>query len=164
MAASLKDVMAYLIGNYSDNTKGRLSVARLVKMVYLGDWHQAINHGRQITGIEWYFDNYGPFAHDIESTVADHPNVFSIEDGRNPFGTLEKTCSLIDKAFRPSIDDRERISLDHIIKVTQELQQTDFIRLVYSTHPVLSSERYDFLNLVEKAKEYNDIKKSKLCA
>ena len=109
MAASLKDVMAYLIGNYSDNTRGRLSVARLAKMVYLGDWHQAINHGRQITGIEWYFDNYGPFAHDIESTVADHLNVFSIEDSRNPFGTLKKTCSLIDKAFRPSIDDKERI-------------------------------------------------------
>ena len=152
MTTDLKDVMVYLIKHYPDSMKEELSNARLTKMVYLSDWHQAINYGRQITDIEWYFDNYGPFAHDIKNTAIKHSSIFAIEDSQNMFGEPKKGCSLKDKTFQANIDDEAKKSLDHIIKVTHKLNWADFIKLVYATHPVLSSERYNPLNLVEKSR------------
>ncbi len=48
----------------------------------------------------------------------------------------------------------EKASLDYIIEVTKKLYWGDFIKLVYATHPIASSERYSYLNLIEKADEY----------
>ena len=160
MSTNLKDVMIYLIKHYPDSMKEELSNARLTKMVYLGDWHQAINYGRQITNIEWYFDNYGPFVHDIKDTAVKHPDIFSIADSQNMFGAPKRVYSLRDGTFQANVDDEAKESLDHIIEVTQNLHWTDFIKLVYATHPVLSSERYSSLDLVKKAEEYNAIKES----
>ena len=160
MSNDLKDVIIYLIKHYPDSMKEELSNARLTKMVYLSDWHQAINYGRQITNIEWYFDNYGPFVHDIKDTAVRHHDIFSIEDSQNMFGAPKRVYSLIDATFQANVDDEAKESLDHIIEVTQNLYWTDFIKLVYATHPVLSSERYSSLDLVKKAEEYNAIKES----
>lgn len=160
MSTDLKDVMIYLIKHYPDDMKEELSNAKLTKMVYLSDWHQAINYGRQITNIEWYFDNYGPFVHDIKDTAIKHPDIFSIEDSRNMFGEPKKVYCLKDKTFQADVGDEAKESLNHIIKVTQKFDCAGFIKLVYATHPVLSSERYSFLDLVKKAEEYQTIKES----
>lgn len=157
MTADLKDVMAYLIKHYPSELKDELSNARLTKMVYLADWHQAINHGQQITNINWYFDNYGPFVRDIENTASEHADTFSSRTGSNMFGARKQTYSLKNREYEPTLDSGAKKSLDHIIKVTKKLLWADFIKLVYATHPVLSSERYVRLDLVEKAKEYNDM-------
>jgi hypothetical protein len=154
MMASLKDVMAYYIQHYPDSMAHELSNARLTKMVYLADWHQALNQDRQITDIEWYFDNFGPFVHDIEETAANHEEIFSVDLGNNMYGQAKKTFGLRDKAYKPELSDVEKSSLDHIIEVTRKLYWAPFIKLVYSTHPVASSQRYSILNLVDKAREY----------
>ena len=75
--AKLKDVMAYLIKNYPENIRHEMSNARLTKMVYLADWHRVLKSDKQITNIDWYFDNYGPFVHDIERKAASCDNIFS---------------------------------------------------------------------------------------
>ena len=155
MSAELKDVMAYLIGHYPKSREDDLSNARLTKMVYLADWHQAINYDRQITGIEWYYNHYGPFVRDVEQTIEAHPDIFSVAESRNILGHLKFVYSLANKEYEPRLNDEEKESLDHIIKVTQDLEWAHFIRLVYATHPIFSSERYSALNLVEKAREYN---------
>lgn len=158
MINDLKDVMAYLINHYPDTMKDELSNARLTKMVYLSDWHQAIKYGRQITKIEWYFDNYGPFVHDIEQTAATCSDIFAINFSQNMYGAPKRIYSLKNTTFQPQLDDKAKESLDHIIEVTQKIYWADFIKLVYSTHPVMSSERYSPLNLVEKAEEYKEMK------
>ncbi len=156
--AELKDVMAYLISNYPKSIRYELSNARLTKMVYLADWHRALNSGEQITDIEWYFDNYGPFVHDIEREAATNTKIFSINLGNNMHGQPKKAISLKREGYEPILSEKERRSLDHIIEITQKLYWDDFIKLVYSTHPVASSERYSFLNLVDKAEEYKKLK------
>lgn len=154
MMAELHDVMAYIIKNYPEHLGHELSNARLTKMVYLGDWHQSLNEGRQITGINWYFDNFGPFVRDVESVASEREDLFVIDYGSNMHGQAKKTFSLRNKDYEPALSDEERKSLDHIIEATRRLYWSEFIKLVYSTHPVASSNRYSFLNLVEKAKEY----------
>jgi len=156
--ASLKDVMAYLIKHYPGNMQHELSNARLTKMVYLADWHQAINFGRQITDIKWYFDNYGPFVHDIEREASKNNDVFCVDLGSNMYGQPKKMITLRNDGCEINLSEEERRSLDHIISVSKKLYWDDFIKVVYSTHPIASSERYSVLDLLEKAQEYKKLK------
>lgn len=158
MMAKLHDIMTYIIQNYPDHLNHELSNARLTKMVYLADWHQSINHRRQISSINWYFDNYGPFVHDIEITAANRPDLFMVDLGNNRHGQPKKTFALREEKYHPTLTVEEKNSIDHIINVTQKLYWDSFIKLVYSTHPIASSDRYSYLDLVEKAKEYEFIR------
>ena len=158
--AKLKDVMVYLIGHYPSGIQHELSNARLTKMVYLADWHQAINHERQITDIKWYFDNYGPFVRDVEREASKSKDVFCVDLGSNMYGQPKKMISLRSGAGATELTEAEIQSLDHIISITQKLYWDDFIKVVYATHPIASSERYSFLNLVEKSQEYIELKKA----
>lgn len=152
--AELKDIMAYLIANYPETMQDELSNARLTKMVYLADWHQCLNGGGQISSVNWYFDNYGPFVWDIKETAEKHPDIFKIESKMNFFGSPKSVFSLVGE-YEAELNESEKKSLDHIIGVTSQKYWNDFIRLVYSTYPISSSERYTFLNLNEKALEYS---------
>ncbi|MER9681770.1 Panacea domain-containing protein [Mesorhizobium sp. M0184] len=152
--AQLHDVMAYLLQNYPANMAHELSNARLTKMVYLADWHQALTHGRQMTDIQWYFDNFGPFVRDVEQRAADMDELFVVDLGSNMYGQAKKTFSVRDRSYTPRLTDDERKSCDHIIEVTRKLYWAPFIKLVYSTHPIASSERHTFLDLILKAAEY----------
>lgn len=157
--AKLKDVMIYLISHYPGSIQDELSNARLTKMVYLADWHQAINHDRQITNIKWYFDNYGPFVRDVEREASKGKDVFCVDLGSNMYGQPKKMISLRGNADAAELAEAEKQSLDHIISISQKLYWDDFIKVVYATHPIASSERYSFLDLVEKAQEYTELKR-----
>lgn len=155
--AELKDVMAYLIAKYPLHQRGELSKARLTKLIYLSDWHQAINHGKQITQICWYFDNYGPYVKDVEQEAVINSDIFVIDLGNNKYGQPKVTIGLRDEAYQPNLQDFEKLSIDHIIEATRKLYWNDFIKLVYATFPIASSERYSPLDLIQKAKDYAEI-------
>jgi hypothetical protein len=152
--AELHDVMAYIIQKYP--VKHELSNARLTKMVYLADWRQAISQGKQITSIRWYFDNFGPFVRDVETTAAFRDDIFATDLGSNMYGQPKKSFTMKTQNYRPQLTVSEEAAIEHIIEVTKGLYWKDFIKLVYSTHPIASSERYSFLDLVQKAKEYGE--------
>jgi hypothetical protein len=150
----LKEVIAYFLKFYPN--KKELSNARLTKLIYLTDWHQAINYHTQITTIKWYFDNYGPFVQDIYKKTLEFNDLFDIKTLTNIYGTDKKIFILKNQSYQPTLTDDESKSINHIINVTQNLNWNDFIRLVYSTYPIVSSERYNYLDLVKKAKEYSN--------
>lgn len=150
--SNLKDVIAYLLKEYP--SKDDLSNARVTKMIYLADWHQAIHYKKQITNIEWYFDHYGPFVSDIKAEIAAHPELFNDEGTNNFFGQPKNLFSLKDSDYNPNLSLEQKRSLDHIINITKSLDWNEFIKLVYSTYPVTSSVRYSSLNLLQKASEY----------
>ena len=131
-----------------------LSNARVTKMVYLADWHQAITHGMQITNINWFFDNYGPYVNDVKSEAENSPDLFNIINTANMYGQPKIMLSLKDHSYTPTLSDQEKASLDHVIQQTQKMYWDSFIKLVYSTYPITSSNRYTHLNLIEKATEY----------
>ena len=155
--SELKDAIYYLIQNYPESINSELSNARVTKMAYLSDWHQAINYGKQISNINWYFDNYGPFVWDVFNEVKSNEDLFEIKETITQYGTLKTIFSLKRDDYVPNLSDKEKQSLEHIINVTQKLYWDSFIKLVYSTFPVMSSERYTHLKLVEKAKQYKSV-------
>lgn len=158
MNAKLQDIIAYLLRNYPQDKKDDFSNARVTKMVYLADWHQAINFNRQITDIDWYFDNYGPFVWDVDETVKAHPKLFKREEPLLVYGPRKIMFKLRDRNYAGGLTREQRQSLDHVIKSTSKMKWDDFITLVYSTHPILTSERYTHLDLVAKAKDYEKSK------
>jgi hypothetical protein len=90
---------------------------------------------------------------DIQREADRYRDLFEVHEGQNMYGATKRSFKL-KKKYAPLISDKERQSLDHIIDVTKRLYWDDFIRLVYSTHPIASSERYEFLDLAAKAREY----------
>ena len=152
--AKLADVMAFLIREYPEYQRRDLSNARLTKLIYLSDWHQSLVSGRQITPIKWYFDNYGPYVNDVREEAMRNLDLFELEPGTNALGGSKLTIGLKDLSYQPQLEERETKSLTHVIEVTSPLIWADFIKLVYATHPIASSERYTYLDLVAKARDY----------
>ena len=151
----LANIIAYITREYP--RKHELSNARLTKMIYLADWLSANKRGCQISDIQWYFDNYGPFVHDVLETVQEHPEMFAIRHTSNVFGGEKTLVELKCSKVNIDLTAEERLILDDVINKTECLYWNDFIKLVYSTYPIISSDRYSFLDLIEKAKEYQEI-------
>lgn len=153
--AQLSDVIAYILKYYP--VKDHCSNARVTKMIYLSDWRHVLTTGYQITDIVWYFDNYGPFVHDIQNTVDENTALFGSQYVLNPFGEKKLLLYLKNAEYEPNISHEEKLSINHIISVTKDRNWGQFIRLVYSTHPILSSDKYSKLNLLNKADEYKKL-------
>lgn len=148
--ATLIDAMAYVLGLSESNG---LPNARLTKLLYLADWHLSIKAGRQVTPVQWYFDNYGPFVWDVIRTAEQAPDIFEVAKDHTAFGNPRTVIRL--KA-KPSVKltAEEQQSLSHVVATTAGLSFEQFLRLVYSTHPIVTSQRYSQLDLRKKADEY----------
>lgn len=152
--AQLKDIIAYIISIYPENMSDELSNARVTKMVYLSDWRNCLRDKGQISDIRWYFDNFGPFVWDVKKEAEENKDIFEVNSVPNMFGTPKTLFRLRDKNYTPNLTKSEMASIQHIVSISSKKYWNDFIKLVYSTHPIASSERYSFLDLVSKAKEY----------
>jgi uncharacterized protein YwgA len=151
--ARIRDVIAFVCSEYPH--KRELSKARLTKMVYLADWRAAIVRGAQITNIEWVFHHYGPYVEDVAEAARNDP-AFEIIQTANMFGGQKEVIRLKEPTVKhPSITEDDAKDLRFVIEQTAPLYWNDFIELVYSTYPVISRPRYETLDLVALAKEYN---------
>lgn len=139
-------VMAYFCRNYP--FKNEISNARLTKMIYLADWLSTQRYGTQLTNITWYFDNYGPFVHDIETEAYVNPK-FEIISGMTIYGTPKRQIQFIDNNFIINISPSEKLILDEVINKTKLLNWNDFIKFIYNTPPVKNAYRYSYLDLTQ---------------
>ena len=98
---------------------------------------------------------YGPYVSDvIEAVIADKE--LSINETYSAFGTAKYIInSNIDKELLDygSLTSQQISIIDEVILETKSLYWNDFIDHVYSTYPIVHSERYSDLNLVSLAEE-----------
>jgi len=151
--AELIDVITYLCRWYPN--KHDLSNARLTKLIYLADWKSALDRGRQITDIQWIFDQFGPFVFDVKDVVIDDP-AFLVQETTNMYGAPKILIRLVEDRAYPSISAEDQDILDWVIKTSSRMSWNSFIRLVYSTYPIMSQERGTKLDLVTLADEYRN--------
>lgn len=152
---TLKDILAYFCLNYP--YPNELSKARLVKMLYLADWKNSIEHQNQLTNTNWIFNQYGPYVNDIIETIK-YDNRFEIIDKTNSYGSPKQLIKVIDNYNIINLNEENKKILDFVINATSVLNYSDFIDLVYSTYPIKVSSKMSELNLVQLASDY---KKSK---
>lgn len=150
--AKLVDVMVYLCRVYPK--KSDLSNARLTKLIYLADWRSALVNGRQVTNIRWVFDQFGPFVFNVKDTAAAHLEIFVIEETETVLGSPKTLIGLKDEYYEYDLDPEEQEALDWVVDKSRQMPWNRFIRLVYSTYPILTQDRGTELNLVKLATEY----------
>ncbi len=148
---SIRDVLSYFCQNVSP--KSVLSKARLTKMVYLADWKSCIDHGHQVTDTTWHFNHFGPYVPDVVDAIRDDP-AFEITVTENMFGSEKEVVSVKDGATWPTLTREDLAVLDHVIDTTRHKNWREFINLVYSTYPVLVTDRYADMDLVTLAEHY----------
>lgn len=149
--ADLGDVVAYLCEHYPH--KDELSRARLTKLVYLADWKSALEREEQLTDIEWVFNHYGPYVDDVAEAARNDPT-FEVKETRNIYGDPKDLIELSGSRGYPSLTDEDKQILDSVIESVQKKNWNEFIRLVYSTYPIMTQDRFSKLNLVELAQGY----------
>lgn len=152
---TLKDILAYFCLNYP--YPNELSKARLVKMLYLADWKNSIEHQNQLTNTNWIFNQYGPYVNDIIETIK-YDNRFEIIDKTNSYGSPKQLIKVSNNYKILNLNEEKKRILDFVINATSVLNYSDFIDLVYSTYPIKVSSKMSELNLVQLATDY---KKSK---
>lgn len=157
--ASISDMIGYICENYPH--KGDLSKARLTKMVYLADWKSSIETGDQISRIKWKFNHYGPYVDDVVNAARNDPS-FSVDLETNLYGDQKETISLSKPREWSSLTPSDKKWLTHVMEETKKLYWKDFIQLVYSTFPVMVSERQNALDLPKLAARYKSEVQSRL--
>ncbi len=153
MKYKVDNVLRYIIKKYPNNYE--LTKTRITKLVYLVDWESALMTREQITDIDWYFDHYGPYVSDVFDT-ADEDSELAIVEKVSNFGTKKYVVEA--KAGKDSLiidlDKSEESIIDKVIDNTKNMNWNEFIDYVYSTFPIVNSEKYGVLNLVKLAEEY----------
>jgi hypothetical protein len=154
--SKLVDVMVYLLKNYP--FKIELSNARLTKLIFLADWKFALKYKKQITDIQWKFDNYGPFVWDVSNTANNNPKIFKVDEIKNSYGNKKILIRLSDENYPIDLTNEEKNILDFVITSTKTLNWERFIQLVYSTFPILVSQKGTQLDLINLANLKEKIK------
>lgn len=144
---TLSNLIKYICVVYPHSHE--LSNARLTKLIYLTDWESVKNMGFQVTDIKWYFDNYGPFVHDVYEVAYQDPHI-GIVKTQTIYGTPKIMFHYIGEM--PNLESHIKDIIDTVIQNTKGMYWNEFIEYVYSTPPIVKSNRYTFLNLVEFGK------------
>ncbi|ENK2082238.1 SocA family protein [Vibrio alginolyticus] len=149
--AKIKDVTAYICAKYP--YKNELSKARVTKLVYLVDWKSAQKYRKQMTKIQWYFHNFGPYVDAVIDSAAKDSR-FDIKSSSTMYGDSKTLLSVDEsKNYRKGLSQDEMVLIDDVIDETKDLYWDSFIKHVYDTYPIKSSDRYQDLNLVSLSKK-----------
>lgn len=152
MESVVLNVIKYILAMYP--YKNELSASRLTKMIYLVDWKNALEYDTQFSNAVWHFNHYGPYIDDF-ITIAIKDKDIKVTNTVTMFGGNKQLFELYDKLAPPvNLSERLKYIVDFVINATKDKNYDDFVKLVYSTYPVISSRKYTNLDLVSKAKEY----------
>lgn len=155
MNEKIRNILKYILFNYP--YKGELSASRITKILYLVDWKSAIEKNEQLTSAKWYFNHYGPYVDDFIE-IASQDDDIEISQESTVFGGKKKLISLSPKFRAPVLlEPDEKKLVDFVIDATKAKNYEDFIKLVYSTYPVITNSKYSQLDLVSLAKDYKDL-------
>ncbi len=151
MVSTVESLLVYILSKYP--YANDLSASRIAKLVYLVDWKFALEYDKQLTDTSWHFNHHGPYVSDFLN-IAKNNDTMSIEETTNIYGSRKQLFKLNYEHVEIHISDEVREIVDFVIKATCNKNHDEFIKLVYSTYPVISGDRHSPLNLVEKAREY----------
>ncbi|WP_165734395.1 Panacea domain-containing protein [Polaribacter sp. 20A6] len=147
------EVLKYLFKKYPNPSE--LSKARVVKMIYLADWKSAITQDKQLTNIKWIYNHYGPYVDDIINLLKQDDD-FEIKSDLNYYNKPREIIILKGKV-NVKLNKSTTEILDFVIDKTSRLNWDDFIKLVYSTYPIIQEKKLNQLDLLKLAKEYKNV-------
>jgi hypothetical protein len=130
------DLISRILENYEK--RGEISMLKIVFLIYLCDWKYSIEKGTQITDIKWKFLDK-EFSKKIISAFNK--------------GKIQKNTFSFKSDFS-HLSNNEKKIIDFISTLSMELETDDFIKLVFSTYPMIRKEKDVHLDLPVLAKDY----------
>lgn len=114
----------------------------IIFAIYLLDWKYSILNDQPLLNVTWYYGNYGPEIIKEHTTIV---NIFDlVEEVINSNEKFEKCQECIDiEDFILFVNDK-----------LERLTDTELQNLVYSTYPMIRSEKYSTLPLSLLVAEY----------
>jgi antitoxin SocA-like protein len=157
--------VAYYICFHASQMRITLSKARLVKLIYLADWKAAVDYGHQITDVQWYFNHFGPYVKEIIDII-EGSNVFLKCHYVNQFGNSAEEILLNPESgkgdLKTTLSEDNRKIIDYVLSITRDMSYMEFIRLIYSTYPIIKSNKFEKMDLEKLSNEYKVYKKENL--
>lgn len=155
--------VVYYICSLARKTGISLPKARLVKLVYLADWKSSVEYGCQITEVKWFYNHFGPYVNEIIELIDMSP-YFVRRNYINQFGKPAekidlKDQSLENESLKIELTNQQLRIIDFVFSVTQNMGYNEFLKLVYSTYPIIKTEKYNELDLVGLAEEYKGLQR-----
>jgi hypothetical protein len=148
---TLKDIVVYILKKYP--YRSDLSNARLTKMIYLADWRSSLNSETQISDINWFYDHYGPYVNDVINLIQSDSDM-NVKHDSTIFGETKTVISLKNLNIEPDLSKESQDTINYVIEKTEKMQWNQFIKLVYSTYPIIATRKYHKLDLVQLAKDF----------
>lgn len=142
--AGCRKVIKYLFKHHP-NPAMLDDLPTLVGILYLVDWRSCIEQDKQLSHIQWQI-------HDGELRMGN-------EAVRSVMEALAKVKVNPDALYTRPLGAKAKEVLEFVIQTSLKSTPADLIRLIYSTYPLISTEDVEELDLVELAKEYNEIKR-----
>ena len=132
-----------------------LSKARLTKEVFLVDWFSCIKFVVQATNIDWYFNHYGPYVEDVILVAQDMTDYFLVEQIASTDNSTWTKIKMRDDINLNDTGNKELFDLiSKMIEKTADMSYPAFLNFVYGTFPIVSSQKYSKLPLVELSERY----------
>lgn len=145
--ADLKPLLAYLIDQVRDQ-EGILNKTALVKFVYLVEVEYWRRYGKPVTGLEWRFHHYGPYAAELDREIDDNP-LFQVFGSRNSGYGFSPSLEWkqIEAAFNTHYDPAvKRIADDVVQQWGLETLDTVLEYVYFETEPMQDAERGEILD------------------
>ena len=145
--ADLKPLIAHLTGQVRDQ-EGTLSKTALVKLVYLVDVEYWRRCGRPVTGLEWRFHHYGPYAAELDREIDGNP-LFLVHGSRKTgYGfSSSPAWREIQAAFNPNYEPVVKNIADGVARQWGLEDLDTILEYVYfETEPMQGAERGETLD------------------
>ena len=121
---------------------------KLVSLIYLCDWRHCLTNNRQITNIQWIRE-MGAVPVISDKT----PGLWSAVVGFE-FLNEQPFVKLLETNLETGLERSELDSINHCYKVCCEMDISEFTKLVCSTYPLLLSNNFEKLNLIDMGRSY----------
>lgn len=147
----LEIVMEYVLSRCDSQRK--VSLNKLVKMLYLADWKNYLKTGRSLSNLQWEFDKFGPTSSEAVD-FAKAKNNIDVEYSLSKTGFSHENVILKNRSADYELSSSEKEILDQVVEDTFNLEWEDFMRVIFDTYPITKLTKYGYIDLSKFAHEY----------
>lgn len=147
--SNTKQAIVYLLHQHPK--KENLYLEQLAKILYLIDWKHTLEAARPYTDLQWVYESSGPWSDELDKIAQDD----DLEVIRNAYRRNYDIIRLRHPGeLSVSLGETAINVIGHIIRETVNLNIDEFNKLVYSTYPMVTTQRSHTINLLKAAREY----------
>jgi len=155
----LGQLILYVIDKVND-LGGYTNTIRLVKLLYLIDLEHQRRHGKTLTGLDWVFHRYGPYASELPRLTESLGFLLGQEEFITSGGHRGRLYSTHEpQGPLPGIRFGTQVMVDLILKIWADQDTWDLLDYVYETGPMQHARRGDSLDfsIVPRGTRYYEL-------